>query len=608
MVLPTILLFITLRMKFSSSGKELIKSIIWSKLLCIRSSISINLFTYLSFSILVIILVFSLREPAQSYFDPWDFFDSTFVYDFLRAKHVEYFAFGTQIPEVLNGLEIDSLGISDFAFSNLVYEMFNPFFAIAIIEFLVRVLAFIGFYLLTGSQKFFKQPSDIARAISSLAFALTPWHPHLGSTIALQPLILWILISNLDKRFIIKLVAIFVLTQNTSFVFGGFFDVILFIFFGLIALRKGRLTLRSVLLTLILIFGFIVANIRLLHLLLFTNFESHRMSWPREERLLEIANFDVFVPRFFDALIRGIPHMGNPQSLRLFLPLDGHEYWYFGLGIVGYLFICVWTVHFILGIKSFLRFRVFFDLNFPRGFLGLSLVLVMIVAFYIAEESDLTNFNYLSPIPWQFSRVAIVVPTIICCLFAICVDDLVTRLNLKRLGLAITTLFLLLSVQAAYNYYPLNGKIREIIQFSEVQSISEYFQQSTYQQLKVHLSEGDSTPIRVLNYDLDPAVASFNGFFSLDGYSNNYSRGYKEEFREIIRLQLERDPVARVYFDDWGSRAYLIFEGRNPTINWCAASLLGAQYVLSRQELDVDGVSFSVQVGQINAYRIDDCD
>jgi hypothetical protein len=141
-----------------------------------------------------------------------------------------------------------------------------------------------------------------------------------------------------------------------------------------------------------------------------------------------------------------------------------------------------------------------------------------------------------------------------------------------------------------------------------VQSISEYFQQSTYQQLKVDLSEGDSTPIRVLNYDLDPAVASFNGFFSLDGYSNNYSRRYKEEFREIIRLQLERDPVARVYFDDWGSRAYLIFEGRNPAINWCAASLLGAQYVLSRQELDVDGVSFSVQVGQIKAYRIDDCD
>jgi hypothetical protein len=231
----------------------------------------------------------------------------------------------------------------------------------------------------------------------------------------------------------------------------------------------------------------------------------------------------------------------------------------------------------------------------------------MIIGFYISEATGFTNFKYLAPIPWQFSRVAIIVPTIICCIFAVCISELNNVLKVKRLGLVAAFLFASVSIQASYNYYPLNGKIREMVNFSEVQSISDYFQELNYKELKIKLGGDPTESISVLSYDLDPAVASFNGFLSLDGYSNNYNLEYKEKFRTIIRYRLARDPVARSYFDDWGSRAYLLSEGSSPFIDWCAASSLGAQYVLSKTELAEVGISFFVRVAEISAYRINKC-
>jgi len=337
-----------------------------------------------------------------------------------------------------------------------------------------------------------------------------------------------------------------------------------------------------------------------------TDFESHRTSWPIK-KVVDWDSFDRVVPQFLDALIRGIPHMGSPQSLRMFIPFGGREYWYFGLGIFGILSILTLLLIITSQVKILQKSRLAPPLKFSQSLFLLFVALIIIIGFYISEATGFTNFKYLSPIPWQFSRVAIIVPTIICCIFTLCISELHNVLNTRRLGLLATFLFFSLSIQASYNYYPLNGKIRELVNFSKVMSISEYFQESNYQKLKIALGGGPTETITVLSYDLDPAVASFNGFLSLDGYSNNYRLDYKEKFRTIIRNQLARDPVARDYFDDWGSRAYLVFEGSNPFIDWCAASSLGAQYVLSKTELVGEGISLFVQVGGLRAYRVKEC-
>lgn len=58
-------------------------------------------------------------------------------------------------------------------------------------------------------------------------------------------------------------------------------------------------------------------------------------------------------------------------------------------------------------------------------------------------------------------------------------------------------------------------------------------------------------------YGFYPAVLQYNGIATLDGYLGFYSQDYKEKFRQVIAPALERVEESRIYFDEWGARAYL---------------------------------------------------
>lgn len=58
-------------------------------------------------------------------------------------------------------------------------------------------------------------------------------------------------------------------------------------------------------------------------------------------------------------------------------------------------------------------------------------------------------------------------------------------------------------------------------------------------------------------YGLYPAVLEYNGIATLDGYLGFYPQWYKEAFRKVIAPALERVEATRIYYDDWGAKAYL---------------------------------------------------
>lgn len=62
---------------------------------------------------------------------------------------------------------------------------------------------------------------------------------------------------------------------------------------------------------------------------------------------------------------------------------------------------------------------------------------------------------------------------------------------------------------------------------------------------------------RVASFGIDPAAALYNGFYCLDGYSNNYPLEYKHGFRKAIVMELEKSEYLSSYFDGWGNRCYL---------------------------------------------------
>ena len=72
---------------------------------------------------------------------------------------------------------------------------------------------------------------------------------------------------------------------------------------------------------------------------------------------------------------------------------------------------------------------------------------------------------------------------------------------------------------------------------------------------------------RVISLGIQPAVSLYNGFYTLDGYSNNYSLEYKHEFYKIMSQELEENNSNYIYFQNWGNRCYLFASDYNGVPN-----------------------------------------
>ena len=98
-------------------------------------------------------------------------------------------------------------------------------------------------------------------------------------------------------------------------------------------------------------------------------------------------------------------------------------------------------------------------------------------------------------------------------------------------------------------------------------------------------------------YGMNPAILQYNGIATLDGYLGLYSQEYKENFRKVIAPALKTAEGSRIYFDDWGARAYLFSASDENTyvpyrelnlqdnrlvIDVNAYQILGGKYIFSR--------------------------
>ena len=126
----------------------------------------------------------------------------------------------------------------------------------------------------------------------------------------------------------------------------------------------------------------------------------------------------------------------------------------------------------------------------------------------------------------------------------------------------------------------------------------QFFAEDLFAQAREDLAkQGEaSSEIRVVSVGMHPSVALYNGFYCLDGYSNNYPLAYKHAFRAIDEGEFAVDSDIRDYFDHWGNRCYcfthelgftyLVPKNSGITLqdcrlNFAAAKSLGAQYVFS---------------------------
>ena len=91
-------------------------------------------------------------------------------------------------------------------------------------------------------------------------------------------------------------------------------------------------------------------------------------------------------------------------------------------------------------------------------------------------------------------------------------------------------------------------------------SFRDYYAVGVMDQAEAYIREEtgmEPEQYRVVSLGIDPAAALYQGFYCLDGYSNNYSLEYKHAFRKAIAPELVKSPYLQDYYDNWGNRCYL---------------------------------------------------
>jgi hypothetical protein len=129
------------------------------------------------------------------------------------------------------------------------------------------------------------------------------------------------------------------------------------------------------------------------------------------------------------------------------------------------------------------------------------------------------------------------------------------------------SVFLLVG-RGIYNQSPLKQNIERInnpkAYATSENSFNNYFSENLFSQVKQYIGKPEQS-YKVASIGLHPSVALYNGFYTIDGYSNNYPLSYKQNFRQLIAKELEKNADISDYFNNWGNRCYLFCAelGRN---------------------------------------------
>jgi hypothetical protein len=422
-----------------------------------------------------------------------------------------------EVPQVINGLPRNAFG-TEYTLIVWLYAWFPTMVAYGLSQAITRFVAFVGMYLLLKKHFIDKDDSGLIRVGVSLAFALTPfWPSGMLSTLGM-PLALWAFLNiRKGEKAWSNYLVLTLLPFYSSIVLGFFFFLSAMGLFWMsdVLRRKGwnwRFIIAIAYMTLV----YFVTDYRLVYSFLFDDEPNSRDEY-FHARLTLGHSLRLTFKNFF----LGHHHAMTVHTV-IILPV-----------IIGAI-LFIWKKRIWKMEKSFV---FLFILNF---------ILSAWYAFWFYKGwLPLTEiFHFLDT--FNFARYHFMRPLIIYILFAAGLSILWNqgRLWQKAVPFLLAAQILLL------------GLTNEEIVYSNKPSVKEFYAEEQFKEIKDHIGKAQES-YRVASIGLHPAIAQYNGFYTLDTYNNFYPLTYKYQFREIIENELEKNNKIRIYFDEWGGRCYL---------------------------------------------------
>jgi hypothetical protein len=465
-----------------------------------------------------------------------------------------------QIDQVMNGLPRSSLlGNNDICL--FWFKLFGMYWGIVANKVVISVIGFIGMYLLLikhflPENKVILIPFGVATSFAVLPF----WF---DLSVGGLPLLLYAFLNIRKRNFhYSNWLIIGIFPFYSSLVNSGFFFIIVIVALGFYDILKTRQISYPLILGLVLLsLMYVLSNFRLFYSLIISPaYISHRKEF-------------VFTATGFVDSIKNAVHIfinGEYQADSLHL---------FVLPAVLISFILIWEagesfkrIKFILGFL-FLT-SLFYSFLFWKGMTPVLYYLWSLIPI------QLQRFNWLHPMFWYI-------------LFGISLLVISSKLRIGKY-----LVLILIVAQLSFEFLH-----HELILNRNSPAFRAFFAERQFSDIRKYIGDSLNT-YRVISVGMHPAVAQYNGFYTLDGYFSNYPLSYKHQFREIIRNELDKDGFIKAYFDTWGSRCYafsselknnLMICKNNNTIkierlsyNYDLFKSMGGQYILSAVEIKSD--------------------
>lgn len=456
---------------------------------------------------------------TESYITLHDNLDSDFIYLHLLQSTSNLFS-GSEgiVPNVFNGLST-SYFHSEHSFIRVLFYLFPSFWAYVVNSLIISLLGFLGVWLLY--RDYFHLPSRpyFLPLFVAIGFSLLPVYSLYGLSVLGQPILLWAFLRLVHKsRPTLSYIIIGLFPFYTHFAMTAPFVLAALFIVGITYSIRGQNSYHYWLGLVVLFTLFIVANFNSITGFL-TNIEpNHRADWTNNT-----PSFQEVLDTFFKTLVFGQYH----SSILFLIPL------------------------FILTLYAIVKTTI------QRKMLVLlSSVILLIAGFNAAytwikaaleqELFILTSF--------QFSRFTFLLPTLAILLLLYATKDK----KISNRWLFIT--LLLCSGFTLVKNRELRINLARLVSPALVQHESSYrsfYSTDLFAQIDQHIAKPKST-YRVVSLGIEPSIALYNGFYTLDAYQNNYPLAYKKRFRPIIARELDKNAWLKDFFDTWGSRCYLV--------------------------------------------------
>ena len=493
-----------------------------------------------------------------SIFEIHDQLDETLLTYVLSAR---YLGTGTRIfPEMLGG--VNASGMQPSAVLFLPLYRFLPTFAAFMIQFFtVCAAGYFGMYFCVRELT----KSSILAVLAAGMFTLLPIQPVYGLSVLGVPLLAYAFLCFYQRK-------------------HSMLSVVLTIFFGLT--------------THLVLIGYVVLSFWALAALIMLFRKKHN-AWIYGGFVLLTGIYIVVNFSLFAELLLGqgsyvshreeLVNYASPvwESTRyIFLNSGQHA-----VSLHKFLILPIMAVLVIWG----LRYRRLDqrDKECFRLAAGIFALLVLIAVFYgICKSAPVTEWKnsmsgflryfQMERYYWLYPSLWYVEAALAGCLFFRSRSRFLPYV-VKLIVIAVVLLPTLQQLKISSYLYMNVNQINNGSQVTGYISWESYYAEDLMQQLEEAIGR-DKSDYRVAHLGISPAPSLMHGFYTVDGYSNNYSLEYKHRFRRVIESQLDKDEAARVYFDGWGSRCYLF--NRESGTYWMIGKMSHAEY--ENLELDME--------------------